>query len=201
MIQTLARVIVPALVVATWGGVATLFPAAPAAHTVERITVQLGDTIWPRYSLRAGPADTSLDVASTGGIVARRCGEGAEFLRNWDRSGQISADSVYITVVGCATPGRVTVIRPECDTCSIWWWQHTERVVLANGDTAEVVTRLPSGADTVLHWSGAVGDTIRLGHSVAPALPCIMDTRMVPDSTTLVLPAGTHLCPATPPPP
>lgn len=71
--------------------------AVMAAH--EAITVQLGDTIMPRFSIRT---DTVLAVVGTN-VVAKRCGTGRIFLRTTRAARTLSADTITVSVECIAT--------------------------------------------------------------------------------------------------
>lgn len=80
-----------------------------AAGARETITVGLGDTITPKFSILT---DTTLGVVGTR-IVAKRCGVGMVFLRNWKGGTQLSADTVTVNVlcINNSTGQHVDTIR------------------------------------------------------------------------------------------
>lgn len=92
------------------GSVATL-AAAPGtirAYARETITVAVGDTIQPRFSIRT---DSVLAVVGTK-IVARHCGQSAIYYRSWrGLTTALSADTVTVNVPCVADPNKTASVE------------------------------------------------------------------------------------------
>jgi hypothetical protein len=89
------------------GGAAAGAGSAIARRTAgvhETITIAVGDSITPRFSVRT---DSVLTVVGSR-IVARRCGQSAIYLRTWRGAVALSADTITATVA-CAPPPPAAV--------------------------------------------------------------------------------------------
>lgn len=81
-------------------GAATAAVALVSTGAHESITLAIGDTIVPRFSIRT---DSVLRAPGGGNIVVRACGQSAIYLRTYKGPLQRSADTVDVTVP-CAPP-------------------------------------------------------------------------------------------------
>jgi hypothetical protein len=87
-----------ALALATGAGAGAGATALVTSGARESITVALGDTIQPRFSVKT---DSVLKVVGSK-IVAAKCGDSFIYLRNWKGTTQLSADTVAVHVL-CPT--------------------------------------------------------------------------------------------------
>lgn len=82
-----------------------------ASHAVrETITVNVGDTLVPRFTVST---DSVLKVSGSS-IVARSCGKSMIYLRTWRKSAQVSADTVNVNVVCPGSPPATTASSGAC---------------------------------------------------------------------------------------
>jgi hypothetical protein len=79
---------------------------APIAAAREAISVNVGDTVVPRFSIQT---DTVLKVVGSS-IVVRHCGSSFIYLRTWRKTTQLSADTVSVNAP-CAASGMDTTVR------------------------------------------------------------------------------------------
>jgi hypothetical protein len=100
-VNTRARAVLNLLVPAVSGiavGSAATVVLTHGAH--EAITVSVGDSIIPRFTVRT---DSVLAVVGTK-IVAKRCGDSFIYLRSWRGPVQLSADTIAVAVSCSAVP-------------------------------------------------------------------------------------------------
>jgi hypothetical protein len=101
---------VSAVVLGAGAGAGATVAVTHGAH--EAITVAVGDSLVPRFSVRT---DSVLRVVGSN-IVVSKCGTSNIFLRTWKGSVQTSADTVDVTAP-CAVPSSPTVA--SVDVCFI----------------------------------------------------------------------------------
>lgn len=86
----------------------------------ETLVWAAGDSLLPAYSTNS---DTSLFRYASGYVIAKKCGSGLLYMRNWRRRSQATADTITLL---CPSP--LTTMTNLCD--SLLWGFHT-----ANPDT------------------------------------------------------------------
>lgn len=128
------------------GAGATAATVAVVSGTHESITLAVGDTLVPRFSIKT---DSVLRAPGSGRIVVSKCGQSAIYLRNYQGLVQRSADTVDVTVSCAPAVASVDVCFVNGDSAAKYG---------VTGDVSPDTAAWPAGLKATLQC----GDTLQL---------------------------------------